>query len=525
MWSCKLSTGTVYAADKEPRTEHRVLVLVAFEIDALCACKILQYLFQCDHVLYTIVPVTGKQDLERAFVEHSEGVQVCLLMKEDDLENIPEFRDVFLEDESDEDDLDNDSDDPETGQKKRRFDEAALIKRMEKRKWEENRKKILFEYTEFSGYGLSSSLLLYDMAWKMSKDTNDLLWLAIIGVTEQYINQHVERDKYMESIAELQPHVSRLNHRPDDEESSISIDCLKVMFDNELRLTMYRHWSLFESLCHSEYTTCKFKIWTMKGRKRLHEFLADMGLPLVQCKQKFTSMDVSYKESVKDLFKKFQDKYSINEQDLFLPSFHAQYGYKNRYCATDVIYASEAVLQDVEKEYSDSDNFLHTLDLLNRSKTECMEKGIEMAKIQLSALVKQVQSFLDANLVISAGPFLYAFVQEGTPDVKFFAKPINLARLARFTLEAYCCVSRNKKVKTLPFVLGAHHNSDMGTMLVIGIPPVLDKSLKNCFGKAFEQAAATTNSRTLHDFFDSHIIELKSEDRSKFFDALISLLQ
>ena len=41
-----------------------------------------------------------------------------------------------------------------------------------------------------------------------------------------------------------------------------------------------------------------------------------------------------------------------------------------------------------------------------------MEKGVEMAKIQLSAIVKQVQSFLDANLVISAGPFLYAFVQE-----------------------------------------------------------------------------------------------------------------
>ena len=41
-----------------------------------------------------------------------------------------------------------------------------------------------------------------------------------------------------------------------------------------------------------------------------------------------------------------------------------------------------------------------------------LEKGLEMAKLQLKAIVTQVQSFLDMNQVISAGPFLYAFVQE-----------------------------------------------------------------------------------------------------------------
>ena len=43
----------------------------------------------------------------------------------------------------------------------------------------------------------------------------------------------------------------------------------------------------------------------------------------------------------------FFNFYSINEQDLFLPSFHAQYGYKNRYCATDIVYICEAALQSV----------------------------------------------------------------------------------------------------------------------------------------------------------------------------------
>ena len=41
-----------------------------------------------------------------------------------------------------------------------------------------------------------------------------------------------------------------------------------------------------------------------------------------------------------------------------------------------------------------------------------MVKGIEAAKLQQKAIVNQVQSFLDMNQIISAGPFLYGFVQE-----------------------------------------------------------------------------------------------------------------
>ena len=55
---------------------------------------------------------------------------------------------LFLQ--SDEDDLGNDSDDSETGQKRKRFDESALLKRMEKRKWEENRWINPFHYLLFN---------------------------------------------------------------------------------------------------------------------------------------------------------------------------------------------------------------------------------------------------------------------------------------------------------------------------------------------------------------------------------------
>lgn len=60
---------------------------------------------------------------------------------------------------------------------------------------------------------------------------------------------------------------------------------------------------------------------------------------------------------------------------------------------------------------------------------------------------------------------------------------------------------------------------------MVGIPPETDSSdKKNFFGRAFEKAAESTNSRTMHNHFDLSVIELKAEDRSKFLDALVSLL-
>ena len=69
-----------------------------------------------------------------------------------------------------------------------RFDETAILKRRERRIWEEKRTKILFEYQQFSDYGSSTAILMYELAWKMSRDTND--WVSIsfyIYSTRNYI--------------------------------------------------------------------------------------------------------------------------------------------------------------------------------------------------------------------------------------------------------------------------------------------------------------------------------------------------
>ena len=98
--------------------------------------------------------------------------------------------------------------------RRRRFDEKSIIKRRDRRLWEEQRAKILFDYQQFSFVGPSTAVLMYELAWRMSRDNNDLLWWSIIGHTEQLLMLKSEVDKYLIGSGNLRDHVSRLNVNP-----------------------------------------------------------------------------------------------------------------------------------------------------------------------------------------------------------------------------------------------------------------------------------------------------------------------
>ncbi|XP_033828585.1 cell division control protein 45 homolog [Periophthalmus magnuspinnatus] len=551
---------------------QRVALLVAADIDALCACKILQALFHCDQVQYTLVPVSGWQDLGTAFLEHKEQFsyfvlincganvdllemlqpddntlfficdthrpvdvvnvyndsQVKLLIKQDDDLGVPSYDDIFRDEEEEEDDSGNESDEgSEPSGKRRRFDEGAMERRIErqreKREWEARRREILFDYEQYEYHGTSASMMFFELAWVLSKDTKDMLWWSIIGLTDQWIHDKITHMKYITDVATLQRHVSRHNHKNEDEENSLSIDCMRISFEYDLRLTLYQHWSLYESICNSCYTTCNFKLWTLNGQKKLQEFLADMGLPLKQVRQKFNSMDLSIKENLRDIIEESSNKYGM--KDIRIQTFGVHFGFKNRFLASDMVHATAALLESTEKDENDSDNFIKALDSLSRSNLERLHSGIDLAKKKLMAIQQTVASCICTNLILSQGPFLYCYLMEGTPDVKLFSKPLALTLLCKYLLKAFVQSTRNKRCRLLPLIMAAPKDIEKGTVIVVGIPPESETSdKKNFFGRAFEKAAESTSSRTLHDHFDTSIIELKMEDRSKFLDALITLL-
>lgn len=168
-----------------------------------------------------------------------------------------------------------------------------------------------------------------------------------------------------------------------------------------------------------------------------------------------------------------------------------------------------------------SEAFLNALDALSRNNMSKVQAGLEIAKQQQTAIVAQVRNFIDTHQVVCTGPFIYAYVEEGTPSVKYFSKPMTLCKLARFLRESW--IISNKRAKDLPFILSAPLNVSEGTCLIAGIPPHSEDTHRSEFTRAFQHAADRIQARANFNHFDGSVIEMKMEDRGKFFDALTAL--
>uniref|UniRef100_A0A1B0BDI7 Cell division control protein 45 homolog n=1 Tax=Glossina palpalis gambiensis TaxID=67801 RepID=A0A1B0BDI7_9MUSC len=554
--------------------DKRILIIVNYDIDAICASKILQALLKYDHKVYTVVPIMGLAGLKRAYREHQDDVkfvlllncggcvdivellqpdedvifficdahrpfdvcniysdrQVCLLAEPSAEENIPAFESIFCESDNDEDDNDTSEEDDnaeepadtehsaQTAKKLSRMEkyEHRILKQRERRVWENERDRIMFEYTQFSYYGRSSALTIFELAWKLSKDEMDLLWWAIVGITEQLILGKIESSVYTLEIDNIQSHVNRLTNKINDQSN---MSASKIGFENDLHLVLYRHWSVLESMRYTRYCACKLKLWTLRGEKKLHELLVEMGLPLVHARQTFSSMDLVLRQEFFSMIAKLAEKYAI--PDIIYGSFTLHYGYRNRYSAADFVYALLAVLESVKKDKTPEVCFLEALDSLSRNHKDILIAGIEGSKLLHQAIFKQVQSSLESHQIFSTGSFLYFILnQENT----YFSYPYGLLLLAKFMLNGHVATSRSRTAPELPLIVSCPIDAERGLCLLAGIPPVQEDSPKNFFGKAFEQAAQKCNAAILQDFFETSLIQIRQSDLTRFLDALTVLL-
>ncbi|XP_025425975.1 cell division control protein 45 homolog isoform X2 [Sipha flava] len=546
-------------------SKTKILILVNYDVDAICAVKILKCILRFDNIIYVLVPVKTVTELKKAFEEQKVDVkhivlincggtldiiellepdediiffivdshrptdicniysssQIRLLTPPDDDENIPNFEEIFNETESSDEDVNSDELDEiepdnenvnsveEQQNKRRKLDQSILVKRRERRRWEENRKKLLFDYTQFSYYGRSAAMMMFDLAWKLHRESVDLLWWGIVGVTEQYILGKTERMRYLKEVELIAGHIGRIcdstiNH--DDENMSQSSlvkpsntsTHLRIESEKDLLLALYRHWTIECSLRYSMFTAVSLKLWTIKGEKRLKQILAEMGLPLAESRQMYHSMDLS-------LRKEF-------------------YGFKTRYQCADYVYSMVASLETNSRENSSIQCFYNTMDSLSRSKKDLLDQGIEKAKWILTNMFRHVQAALDMRQVILAGPFYYLIIQEGTLHSQHYSNPHCLIMLASFALRAQVASSRKTKATRLPLIASATLDSEQDTCLIVGIPPITETMPRSFFGKAFEQVANNTNIEVSLDYFDSSIAKMPIKDRPKFFDALTALL-
>lgn len=112
--------------------------------------------------------------------------------------------------------------------------------------------------------------------------------------------------------------------------------------------------------------------------------------------------------------------------------------------------------------------------------------------------------------------------QDGAAELEIFAHPARLLKLCRYLSEAYCATTR--KAATLPFIIASPLPLDPDFNTVVGVPPLAVDSNKSYLGRAFQQAADKVNATVEFDDFEPSVLQIKTEDRAKFFDALTALL-
>lgn len=96
----------------------------------------------------------------------------------------------------------------------------------------------------------------------------------------------------------------------------------------------------------------------------------------------------------------------------------------------------------------------------------------------LNNIFKAAQSILQMKQIRSAGSFLYVIVPEGCIDSHMFTHPYPLLILSQYILKAYVDSSKNRRAPEWPLVASSIYNAEMGTCLMVGIPPVCEDQPK-----------------------------------------------
>jgi len=392
--------------------------------------------------------------------------------------------------------------------------------------------KVLQDYYSLgTSYSEPISSLAYSLASELGRDDNDLLWLAVVGVTSLELSGHTSTglgtphskpeltsrqyhqswrmNRSSRTYALLRDEVRRLNP-PSNERSSLltsrppvtSASDSSIQLVPDPRFMLLRHWSLYESMLHSPYLAARLHVWNDSGVKRLHKLLAKMGISLNQCKQGYMHMDVNVRANLRDRLLKYASMYGLDE---LVPAGEASaayeqegwgflrtWGWKAQLSAVDVSVIVGAILEvvttsaissipsdtstqrtDVEEIEDRSEalikKFFQAYDALAPQHPNELLKSVPKAQQLMRSILRTGSSLLGKHQIRHLRAFRMGVVKDG-PDLSLFANsPGALVKLALWVGEALAVSEKDKKGtdSATPLVLAALDEL-RGTYVVVG---------------------------------------------------------
>ncbi|RDX68053.1 sna41, partial [Mucuna pruriens] len=422
------------------------------------------------------------------------------------------------EPESDSDsDSDSDSESEGNGTRKRRKknpedDEEDPIKLYRKLK------KDYYRLGTF--HGKPSGCLMYELAHFLRKNTNELLWLACISLTDQFVHERLSDERYQDGVMELEQHINSSGNL--DAVTSVTLkdgtkipapNSSQITYEEQPRLMLLQEWSLFDSMMCSSYIATKLKTWSENGTKKLRLLLGRMGFALVDCQQKFQHMNVEVKRKMKQEFERFLPEYGLT--DFYYRSFLRVHRYSSKVSAADVVFGVTALLESFVKSDGScaSKQFGVAYDALSLDNIDNLRTGMQQAiKIQ-RAILRQGSAAITKSGCIRSGRTFRWLKLEDSHDTKFLGYPQALTKFCYFLMDAL----REKGAAMKP-LLCACLSQEPGKVLIVGVcgRPRLAGARGNAFGIAFRTAAEEIGTEFFHELFESSWIVLDASAVNSF---------
>ena len=103
-------------------------------------------------------------------------------------------------DSDDEEEEDDDEDGYRAGSRRRLSVEgeyeAQRVRRERRTRRAEQRSELLSYYSRGSFFGQAAGWTIYNLAHQLARETNELLWWAIVALTDQHLHQRITKEMY-----------------------------------------------------------------------------------------------------------------------------------------------------------------------------------------------------------------------------------------------------------------------------------------------------------------------------------------
>ncbi|KAK3139219.1 hypothetical protein QOZ80_5AG0379740 [Eleusine coracana subsp. coracana] len=433
---------------------------------------------------------------------------------------------------SDSDASDSDSDGEGGRRKRRRLSDDAEAEGDPARLFGKLRREY---YRLGTFHGKPSGCLMYDLAHALRKNTSELLWLACVSLTDQFVHERITNERYQAAVMELEQHINGSGNLDLSGVGSVvtlkdgtkirAPETSRIAYEDEPRLMLLREWSLFDSMLCSSYVATKLKTWSDNGLKKLKLLLARMGFPLADCQKNFQYMSMEVKRKMRDEFDRFLPEYGLTE--FYYRSFLRVHGYRSKVSAADVVYGVTALLESLNAESEDSkgssaaEQFWIAYSALSLTNVDQLRKGMKSAiEIQRAILRQGSSAITKTGFIRSAKKFRWVKLDDPV-DTGKLCQPQALTKFCFFLMDAL--KERGARMKPL---ICACLAKEPEKVLVVGVcgKPRLGAVQGNAFGNAFRSAAEEIGADYFHDMFESSWIVLDVVAVSSFMIRLTEKL-